>query len=116
MAISSTEDVYGVLDHARRVVGSGRRDDARVVWFVSNFTFQVEDVQVVEIISPVSTSEHIELPINMVGGVHIARPWRLSVSDRLLSSQRVEVQNLHVSTGIGPLAKPAAQDPHFGAD
>ena len=68
-----------MLNNARAVIGSWRWSHSSNVLDVTPVEGRgIQLVQIVQIISAISSTEYVNFVLVAVGGVHVARAWRLT--------------------------------------
>ena len=67
-------------------------------------------MQVIKVISSVSSSEHINLIFVAIRSVHIARPGRHSCKLVVQPLKLLQIEDMHIISSEWPLAKPPSND------
>jgi len=100
-----------MLDYARAVVGSWRWSHSTNVLNVSPVEGRgIELVQIVQIVSAISSSEHVNFVLVAVRRVHVARTRWLACEFVVEPFELLQIEDMHVVRGKRPLTKPSTND------
>ena len=93
------------------MIGSRRRPHSTNVLDVSPVKSRcIELVQIVEVVSAISSSEHVNFVLIAVGRVHVARARWLAGKFVVEPLELLQVENMHIVGGKRPLTKPSTDD------
>lgn len=110
-AIPTTEYVQIMLYYARAVIGSWRWPHSTHVLYVPPMKSRgIELVQIIQVVSAVSSSEDVYFVLITIGGVHVAWTWWLSCKFVVEPLELLQIKDVHVVGGKWPLAKPPTDD------
>ena len=110
-AVPSTEDIEVILDDAGAVIGSRWWPGALDILHTSPVHGRcVQLVQIVEVVSPITTPEDVDLILKTVSSVHVAGARRLSSALVVQPFELLEVQDVHVVSCKRPLPQPSPND------
>lgn len=100
-----------MLNYTWAVIGSWRRSHSTDVLNVSPVESRcIELVQIVEVVSTISSSEHVNFVLVAVSRVHVARARWLAGKFVVEPLKLLQVENMHIVGGKRPLTKPSTDD------
>lgn len=93
------------------MIGSRRRPHAPNILYVSPVqSGGIQLMQIVEIVSAVSTSEHVNFVLIAVGSMHVARTWWLASIVVVEPFELLQIQDVHIVRCKWTLSQPTTDD------
>lgn len=111
LAIPTSENVQVVLDNAWAVVCSRRRSWSSHFDYVAPMEgWSIQLVEIIKIVSSISTSEYVDLVFKTVSSVHVARTWRFSREVIVDPPHLLQVKNVHIISCKRTCSKPTTDN------